>query len=77
MREWFPIRNWEEGEPMKKRVAAIAAVGAMVVAGVGAPAASAQPPSNACGGLGKAIFHASVSHGNLAALQRLFMEACS
>jgi hypothetical protein len=61
---------------MKKRLAAIAAVGAITVA-VGAPAASAQPPSNACGGLGKAVFHASVSQGNLAALQRLFEESCS
>jgi hypothetical protein len=40
---------------MKKRLAAIAAVGAIMVAGAGAPAASALPPqaSNACGGLGK------------------------
>jgi hypothetical protein len=52
---------------MKKRLAAIAAVGAITVAaGVGAPAATALPPQadHACNGLGKALFHSSVSHGN-------------
>ena len=51
---------------IRKRLAAIAAVGAIsVVAGVGAPAATALLPqaSNACNGLGKALFHSSVSHG--------------
>ncbi len=56
---------------IKKRLAVIAAVSAIsVAAGVGAPAATALPPqaSHACNGLGKALFHTSVSHGNHDAL---------
>jgi hypothetical protein len=64
---------------MKKRLAAIAAVGAIaVVGGVGAPAATALPPqaSNACDGLGRAVFHTSVSQGNHDALLGVFEERC-
>jgi hypothetical protein len=65
---------------MKKRLAAIAAVGAItVVAGVGAPAATAVPTqsSNACDGLGKALFHTSVSQGNHDALLGVVAKHCS
>jgi hypothetical protein len=65
---------------MKKRLAAIAAVGAITVAaGVGAPAATALPPqaSHACDGLGKALFHSSVSQGNHAALVGVAAQHCS
>ena len=64
---------------MKKRLAAIAAVGAITVAAGGAPAATALPPqaSNACDGLGKALFHTSVSQGNHDALLGVVAEHCS
>jgi hypothetical protein len=65
---------------MKKRLAALAAVGAITVAaGIGAPAATALPPqaSHACNGLGKALFHSSVSHGNHAALVGVAARHCS
>jgi hypothetical protein len=65
---------------MKKRLAAIAAVGAIALtAGVGAPAATALPPQagHACGGLGKALFHSSVSKGNHAALVGVAAQHCS
>ena len=66
---------------MKKRLAAIAAVGAITVGvGIGAPAATALPPQadHACDGLGKALFHSSKSHGrNGAALQNVTASHCS
>jgi hypothetical protein len=64
---------------MKKRLTAIAAVGAITVAAVGASSAAALPPqaSNACDGLGKAVFHTSVSQGNHEALLGVFAEHCS
>src|SRR5215212_525386 len=71
--------NQKEGALMRKRLAAIAAVGVITVAGVGASAASAVPPqaSNACDGLGKAVFHTSVSQGNHEPLLGVFAEHCS
>jgi hypothetical protein len=67
---------------MKKRLAAIAAVGAIsLAAGVGAPAATALPPQaareHACEGIQKAVFHSRKSHGNHDALLMVVPRFCS